>query len=81
LAAYTIVLDLDLLYPWVADPGRGAERFSERLLSCGPDTWKRFWICVLRDAAWGPRVKAGTNVPSYSGGLAACTIVLDLDFL
>jgi hypothetical protein len=25
----------------------------------------------LRDVAWGPRVETGTNVPSYSGGVAA----------
>jgi hypothetical protein len=31
--------------------------------------------------AWGPRVKTGAGVPGYSGGLAACAVVLDLDFL
>jgi hypothetical protein len=31
--------------------------------------------------AWGPSVKAGTNVPSYSGGLAAWMVVSDSDFL
>jgi hypothetical protein len=55
----------------VADPGRGAERLSERLLSRGQDTRTRFWIRGLRDVAWRPIMKAGTNVPSYSGGLAA----------
>jgi hypothetical protein len=36
-----------------------------------PDAKKRIRICVLKDVAWGPRVKAGTSVPSYSGGVAA----------
>jgi hypothetical protein len=39
---------------------------------------------VLADedvSAPGPSVKAGTNVPSYSGGFAACVVVLDPDFL
>ena len=31
LAACAVVPYLDLLQPWVADPGRGAERLSERL--------------------------------------------------
>jgi hypothetical protein len=25
----------------------------------------------LKDVAWGPSVKTGASVPSYSGGLAA----------
>ena len=31
----------------------------------------------LRDVACGPSVKAGTNVPSYSGGVAAWMVVSD----
>ena len=55
----------------VAGVGLGTERFSERFLSRGPAAWKRMRIRVLRDVAWRPIMKAGTNVPSYSGGLAA----------
>jgi hypothetical protein len=54
-----------------ADPGRGAERFSERLLCREPAANQLFRIRVLRDVAWGPSVKTGANVPSYSGGFAA----------
>jgi hypothetical protein len=35
----------------VADPGRGAERFSERFFGGRPDAKKRFRIRVLKDAA------------------------------
>jgi hypothetical protein len=35
------------------------------------DAKKRFRVRVLRDVARRPSVKAGTNVPGYSGGLAA----------
>jgi hypothetical protein len=49
----------DLLSPWVPDPGRGAERLSERLserlFGMGPAAGKRIWICVLRDVAWGEK--------------------------
>ena len=55
----------------VADPGRGAERFSERLLCGEPDANQRFCIRFLRDVACRPNVKTGANVPSYSGGGAA----------
>ena len=65
----------------VADPGRGAERLSERLFDMGPDAKKRFQIRVLRDVAWGPRVETGAGVPGYSGGFAACAAVSDPDFL
>ncbi len=52
------------------DPGRGAERFSERRLCREPaaNQWSR--IRVLKDVAYRPNVKTGTNVPSYSGGFA-----------
>ena len=39
---------------------------------------------VLADedvSAPGPIVKTGASVPGYSGGFAACAIVLDPDFL
>ena len=36
---------------------------------------------VLRDVARRPSVETGAIVPGYSGGLAACAIVSDLDFL
>ena len=40
-----------------------------------------FGAIVLRDVARRPSVKAGTNVPSYSGGLAACAAVPYPDLL
>ena len=51
-----------------ADPGRGAERFSERLLCGEPVSNQRIRIRVLKDVACRPNVKTGANVPSYSGG-------------
>ena len=54
----------------VADPGRGTERFSERLFGWEPDTNQWFRICVLKDVASRPSVETGANVPSYSGGFA-----------
>ena len=54
-----------------ADPGRGAERFSEGLLCGEPAANQWFRIRVLRDVAYRPIVKTGANVPSYSGGGAA----------
>ena len=65
----------------VADPGRGAERFSERVFGSGPDAEKRFRSRVLRDVAWGPIMETGAIVPGYSGGLAACVVVSDLGLL
>jgi hypothetical protein len=59
-----------------ADPGRGAERFSERLFGWEPDTNQWFRICGLKDVAWGPSVKTGASVPSYSGGFAALLVDL-----
>jgi hypothetical protein len=50
-----------------ADPGRGAERFSERLFFL-TNQW--FRICGLKDVACRPSVKTGASVPSYSGGFA-----------
>ena len=58
-----------------ADPGRGAERFSERLFGWEPDTNQWFRICVLKDVASRPSVETGANVPSYSGGLAAWKVL------
>ena len=40
-----------------------------------------FGEVVLRDVAWGPSVKTGANVPSYSGGGAACVVVSYSDLL
>ena len=65
----------------VADPGRGAERLSERLFGMGPDAEKRIRSRVLRDVAWGPSVETGASVPGYSGGLAACAVVSYSDLL
>ena len=59
----------------------GAERLSERFLSCGPDSKKRIRILVLRDVAWGPSVETGAGVPGYSGGFAACVVVSYTDLL
>ena len=60
---------------WVADPGRGAERLSERLPERfsrrGPDAEKRIRSRVLRDVARRPSVETGATVPGYSGGVAA----------
>ena len=36
---------------------------------------------VLRDVARRPSVETGAIVPGYSGGLAACAVVSDSDFL
>ena len=57
-----------------ADPGRGAERLSERLFSTRPDAKKRFRVRVLIVVACRPSVKSGANVPSYSGGSAALLV-------
>jgi hypothetical protein len=53
------------------DPGRGAERFSERLPCREPAANHWFRIRVLKDVACRPSAKTGANVPSYSGGFAA----------
>jgi hypothetical protein len=37
-----------------------------------------FRISVLKNVAWGPSVKTGANVPSYSGGVAVWLVVLCL---
>ena len=58
-----------------ADPGSGAERFSERLMSRRPDSNARFQIRVLRHVARRTMMKSGTNVPSSRGGCAASTAV------
>ena len=50
-AACAVVSYSDLLQPWVADPGRRAERLSERLFGMGPDAKKRIRSRVLRDVA------------------------------
>ena len=62
-----------------ADPGRGAERLSERFLSRGrrPAAEKWFRVRVLRDVACGPSVETGAGVPSYSGGFAVWLVVSD----
>ncbi len=62
-------------------PGRGADRLSERVFGSGPDAEKRFRSRVLRDVAWGPMMETGAIVPGYSGGLAACVVVLDSELL
>ena len=63
----------------VADPGRGTERLSERFFWAGGlDSNECIRIRVLRDVAWGPIVKTGASVPSYSGGFAAWLVVLYL---
>ena len=54
-----------------ADPGRGAERLSERFSGRGPAAKNRFRVRVLIVVACRPIMKTGANVPSYSGGLAA----------
>jgi hypothetical protein len=51
VAACAVFSYSDLLSPWVADPGRGAERLSERLFGMGADAEKRFRSRVLRDVA------------------------------
>ncbi len=40
-----------------------------------------FGAIVLRDVARRPRVEPGASVPGYSGGIAACAVVLFSDFL
>ena len=57
----------------VADPGRGAERLSERFFGRGrrPDSNPCLRMRVLKDVACGPNVKTGASVPGYSGGFAA----------
>ena len=65
----------------VADPGRRAERLSERLFGSGPDAKKRIRSRVLRDVARRPVVETGANVPGYSGGFAACAVVSYSDLL
>jgi hypothetical protein len=47
----------------------------------GPAAEKRIRSRVLRDVARRPVVETGANVPGYSGGLAACAVVLFSDFL
>jgi hypothetical protein len=42
--------------------------------------WKRIWIRVLRDVAWGPSEETGAGVAGYSGGLAAWVVVAYPDF-
>ena len=54
-----------------ADPGRGAERFSERLLAGNRLRISGFAVIILKDVASRPIVETGANVPSYSGGFAA----------
>ena len=54
-----------------ADPGRGAERLSERFLCGEPAANQWFRIIILKDVASRPIVETGANVPSYSGGFAA----------
>ena len=68
---------MDFFVAGVADPGRGAERLSERFLSKGRrlDTNQCLRIHVLMDVACGPNVKTGASVPGYSGGFAACAVV------
>ena len=46
-----------------ADPGRGAERFSERLLCGEPAANQGVRNRRLRDVAWGPVVETGAGVP------------------
>ena len=41
----------------------------------------RFGAIVLRDVARGPSMETGAGVPGYSGGLAACVVVLGLVLL
>ena len=55
----------------VADPGRGAERLSERFFGRGrrPDSNPYFRIRVLKDVACGPNVKTGAGLPGDRGGL------------
>ena len=67
----------------VAVPGRGAERFSERVFSRGrrSDTKQGVRDRRLRDVALGPIMETGASVPGYSGGMAACAVVLYPDFL
>ena len=55
----------------VADPGRGAERLSERFFGRGRMWRSGFGEVVLSDVARRPSVKTGATVPGYSGGLAA----------
>jgi hypothetical protein len=66
LAACAVVLDPDLLSPWVADPGRGAEHLSERLLSMAwcSDSNECVRIRRLKDVAPRPIMEASTTVPS-----------------
>jgi hypothetical protein len=59
VAACAVFSYSDLLSPWVADPGRGAERLL---------AWSRMWrsgfgAIVLKDVAWGPSVEIGAGVP------------------
>ena len=59
-----------------ADPGRGAERLSERLFGRERDSYsyKGIRVRVLIVVARRPSVKSGANVPSYSGGGAALLV-------
>jgi hypothetical protein len=61
----------------VADPGRSAERLTERFFWKGrrPDSNQCVRIRVSKDVARRPSIKAGASVPSYSRGLAAYTVV------
>ena len=65
----------------IADPGRGAERLTERFLAWGRMRRSGFGAIVLRDVAWGPILETGAIVPGYSGGFAACAVVSDPDLL
>ena len=51
LAAAAAAASLSFLSPWVADPGRGAERF----LSTGPAAKRWFRLRRVRDVARAPR--------------------------
>ena len=57
-----------------ADPGRGAERLTERFFGRGPAAKKRFRVRLSKDVACRPSVKSGANVPSYSSGGAALLV-------
>jgi hypothetical protein len=54
-----------------ADPGRGAERFSERHFGGEPAANQGVRIRRLKDVAERPIMETGAGVPGYSGGLAA----------
>ena len=62
-------------------PPIGTSRSIRLVRPVGANGTMTFPIRRLRGVAWGPSVETGAIVPGYSGGVAACTVVLYPDLL